>query len=142
VQLLNFVDYNKEEVKKKLILELEWRDYGGKHYESIFTRFYQGYILPNKFNIDKRQFHYSCLIQSGQITKPQALALMEEPIYDTDMLAIDRDFVLKKLNFTNETFEEYMEAPIRKHNEFKTEDELWDNYFKIIKIIKKLIFRK
>lgn len=142
VQLLNYVDYNKDEVKKKLIAELDWRDYGGKHYESIFTRFYQGYILPNKFNIDKRQFHYSCLIQSGQMTKPQALALMEEPIYNTEMLAIDRDFVIKKLNFSIETFDEYMKAPIRKHNEFKTEDELWDNYFKFIKLIKKLIFWK
>jgi len=140
--LLNFVDYNKEDVKKKLILELEWRDYGGKHYESIFTRFYQGYILPKKFNIDKRKFHYSCLIQSGQITKSEALALMEEPIYDTDMLAIDKDYVLKKLNFTEETFEAYMNEPIRKHNEFKTDDELWDNYFKFIEIIKKLIFWK
>jgi hypothetical protein len=67
---------------------------------------------------------------------------MEEPIYDTEMLAIDKEYVLKKLNFTDETFDEYMKAPIRKHNEFKTEDELWDNYFKIIKLINRFIFRK
>ena len=98
--------------------------------------------MPKKFNIDKRTFHYSCLIQSGQITKSEAHALMEESIYDTDMLAIDKDYVLKKLNFTDETFEEYMNKPIRKHNEFKTDDKLWDNYFKFIEIIKKLILWK
>jgi N-acetyl sugar amidotransferase len=142
VQLLNFVDFNKEEVKKKLIEELSWRDYGGKHYESIFTRFYQGYILPNKFNIDKRQFHYSCLIQSGQMTKEQALSLMKDPIYDDELLVNDKEFVLKKLNFTTDKFEAYMNSPKRKHNDFKTEDQLWSRYFRLIKLIKKIVFWK
>jgi len=142
VQLLNFVDYNKEEVKKKLIEELSWRDYGGKHYESIFTRFYQGYILPKKFNIDKRQFHYSCLIQSGQITKAQALSLMKDPIYDDILLVDDKEFVLKKLNFTTDSFETYMNSPIRKHTYFKTEDQLWNRYFRLLKLIKKVVFWK
>lgn len=142
VQLLNFVDFNKEEVKKKLIEELSWRDYGGKHYESIFTRFYQGYILPNKFNIDKRQFHYSCLIQSGQMTKEQALSLMKDPIYDYELLVNDKEFVLKKLNFTTDKFEAYMNSPKRKHNDFKTEDQLWSRYFRLIKLIKKIVFWK
>jgi len=136
VQLLNYVDYNKDEVKKKLISDLSWRDYGGKHFESIFTRFYQGYILPEKFNIDKRVFHYSCLIQSGQITKEQAIKLLEEPLYDSNMLKSDKDFVLKKLSFTNESFDDYMKAEIRKHSEFKTEDSLWEKYFRIIKVMK------
>jgi len=142
IQLLNYVDYNKEEVKKKLIKELSWRDYGGKHYESIFTRFYQGYILPNKFNIDKRQFHYSCLIQSGQITKEQALNFMTKPIYDSEMLLNDKEFILKKLNFTTESFEEYMNGPVRKHSDFKTEDQLWKRYFKLVKLVKKIAFWK
>ena len=135
VQLLNFVDYNKEEVKKKLITELSWRDYGGKHYESIFTRFYQGYILPNKFNIDKRYFHYSCLIQSNQITKEEALQALKSPIYDQKMFFSDKEFVLKKLDFTNQSFDLYMNAPIKKHSDFKMEQLIWNRYFNFLKIL-------
>lgn len=138
VQLLNYVDYNKELIKKKLVEELSWRDYGGKHFESIFTRFYQGYILPNKFQIDKRRFHYSCLIQSKQITKEDAIQALKKPIYNPEMLITDKEFVLKKLDFTNESFENYMKSPIKKHSDFKTEDKLWNRYFKLIKFFKPL----
>lgn len=138
VQLLNYVDYNKEVIKKKLVEELSWRDYGGKHFESIFTRFYQGYILPNKFQIDKRRFHYSCLIQSMQITKDDAIQALKNPIYNPEMLVTDKEFVLKKLDFTNESFEKYMKSPIKKHSDFKTEDKLWNRYFKLIKFFKPL----
>ena len=142
IQLLNLVDYNKFEVKKKLVSELSWKDYGGKHFESIFTRFYQGYILPNKFNIDKRVFHYSCLVQSEQITREQAIQLLQEPIYDISQLESDKKYVLKKLNFNEATFEDYMRAPIRKHNEFKSEQKYWNKYFFVIKQIKKVLFKK
>ena len=142
IQLLNLVDYNKFEVKKKLISELSWKDYGGKHFESIFTRFYQGYILPNKFNIDKRVFHYSCLVQSEQITREQAIKLLQEPIYDINLLESDKKYVLKKLNFNEANFEDYMRAPIRKHNEFKSEQKYWNIYFFVIKQIKKVLFKK
>ena len=142
IQLLNLVEYNKFEVKKKLISELSWKDYGGKHFESIFTRFYQGYILPNKFNIDKRVFHYSCLVQSEQITREQAIKLLQEPIYDINLLESDKKYVLKKLNFNEATFEDYLRAPIRKHNEFKSEQKYWNKYFFVIKQIKKVLFKK
>ena len=142
IQLLNLVEYNKFEVKKKLVSELSWKDYGGKHFESIFTRFYQGYILPNKFNIDKRVFHYSCLVQSKQITREQAIKLLQEPIYDINLLESDKKYVLKKLNFNEATFEDYMRAPIRKHNEFKSEQKYWNKYFFVIKQIKKVLFKK
>jgi hypothetical protein len=142
IQLLNYVDYNKEEVKKKLMTELSWRDYGGKHYESVFTRFYQGYILPNKFNIDKRYFHYSCLIQSNQITKEEALQALKIPIYDPKMFISDKEFVLKKLDFTNQSFELYMNAPIKKHADFKMEELIWDRYFKFLKIFRYIFFGK
>ena len=142
IQLLNLLEYNKFEVKKKLVSELSWKDYGGKHFESIFTRFYQGYILPNKFNIDKRVFHYSCLVQSEQITREQAIKLLQEPIYDINLLESDKKYVLKKLNFNEATFEDYLRAPIRKHNEFKSEQKYWNKYFFVIKQIKKIIFKK
>lgn len=136
IQLLNLVEYNKKEIKKLLIKELDWKDYGGKHFESVFTRFFQGYILPKKFNIDKRVFHYSCLIQSGQIQRHEALELMQAEIYELSVLDSDYHFVLKKLGFTEKEFGEYMKATIHRHDEYKTEQQLWDVYFKVIKIFK------
>jgi hypothetical protein len=55
---LNWIDYHKDRAKETIIREMGWRDYGGKHYESVFTRFYQGYVLPVKYGIDKRKAHF------------------------------------------------------------------------------------
>lgn len=134
---LNYMNYVKTDVKQAIIRELEWRDYGGKHYESVFTRFYQGYILPVKFGIDKRKAHLSNLIFSGQITKAEALSELSKPIYDPEQLQTDYDFVLKKFNLTGEEFEEIMKQPRREHNEYKVEQSIWDTYA-ILKPLKKL----
>jgi len=128
VSPLNYMNYVKTEVKQTIIKELEWRDYGGKHYESVFTRFYQGYILPVKFGIDKRKAHYSTLIFSGQTTKEQALEDLKKPIYDPEQLLVDYEFVLKKFNLTDVEFEALMKSPRREHTEFKVEKSIWETY--------------
>lgn len=125
VSLLDFMDYNVTDVKKTITAELGWRDYGGKHYESVFTRFYQGYILPQKFRIDKRKAHLSTLICSGQITREAAVEQLAKPIYDEALLASDREFVLKKLGLSNEEFDRYIKSPRREHTEFRHEKGIW-----------------
>jgi len=135
VDLLNYIKYNKKEVKNKIIKELNWVDYGGKHYESVFTRFYQGYILPNKFGIDKRKAHLSNLICSGQISKEEALKELESPMYEKELCKEDKEFVLKKLDFTETEFENYIKAPRKKHFDFKTEQSLYLS-FPILKPLK------
>ena len=135
VDLLNYINYNKKEVKNKIIKELNWVDYGGKHYESVFTRFYQGYILPNKFGIDKRKAHLSNLICSGQISKEEALKELETPMYEKELCKDDKEFVLKKLDFTETEFENYIKAPRKKHFDFKTEQSLYLS-FPILKPLK------
>jgi len=121
VSPLNYVRYVKEEVKELISDKLGWRDYGGKHYESVFTRFYQGYILPQKFGIDKRKVHLSNLIMSGQITKKAALRELEMPTISPEQLESDYSFVIKKLGYTPSEFERYIETPRREHTEFDTE---------------------
>ncbi len=118
---LNWIDYNYDAVKSRIINELSWRDYGGKHYESIWTRFYQGYILPNKFNIDKRKAHLSNLIFSGQISKEQALRTLSEPIIPDKILKQDFEFVLKKFGLSHVQFDDIMDLPRREHKNFKSE---------------------
>jgi N-acetyl sugar amidotransferase len=138
--LLNYVNYNKEMVKKLISLELGWRDYGGKHYESVFTRFYQGYILPNKFKVDKRKAHLSNLIFSHQLTKDEALIELEKPIYPIHLLQTDREFVCKKLGITQEELQNYINTPAKMHSEYALSISLFDEY-PILKPFKS-IFKK
>jgi N-acetyl sugar amidotransferase len=128
VNYLNWVPYLKDSVKVSLQQELGWRDYGGKHYESIWTRFYQGYILPRKFGIDKRKAHLSTLICSGQMTRAEALEEMKKPILDENLLAADMEFVLKKLGLSRQEFDAIMAMPVRAHREFETEGSFFHYY--------------
>jgi hypothetical protein len=122
IKLLDLVDYRKQEAKDLLMSELGWRDYGGKHYESIFTRFYQGYILPRKYGIDKRRAHLSNLILSQQMTREQALAELQQPTYDPQLQEEDKIYVAKKLGFSGTEFEDLLKLPGRRHEEFGTDE--------------------
>lgn len=148
VELLNLVDYNKPRAKKFLIEELGWKDYGGKHYESVFTRFYQGYILPRKFNIDKRKAHLSNLVFSEQITLEQAVEEISQPMYPIELMKQDKEFVAKKLGFTFEEFEGLLNLPNRKHESFGTDEKstariAWmvDKFKGPFQLIKKVLHR-
>jgi N-acetyl sugar amidotransferase len=140
ISILNYVDYNKKAVKELIQRELGWRDYGGKHYESVWTRFYQGYILPAKFRIDKRKAHLSDLIFGGQMTKEEALAELEKPIYDPIQFKTDYEFVLKKLGLTDAEFKAIMALPPRSHYEFDYEKPI-DERYPVLKPFK-FIYRK
>jgi N-acetyl sugar amidotransferase len=117
---LDFIEYNKEEVKKLLIEKLGWRDYGGKHYENVYTKFYQGHILVKKFGIDKRVSHLSTLINSGQISREKALEEMKVSPYKLEDFEEDKTFFIKKLEMTEEEFEKYMNSPVVKHTNYKS----------------------
>lgn len=137
MQVLNYIPYNKEEAKKLITKELSWRDYGGKHYESVFTKFYQAYILPTRFGIDKRKAHLSNLICSGQITKQEAIEELNNPLYESQEEMIqEKEYVLKKFGLSEEEFDKLMREPVRLHEEFKTEKSLWKKYFRLIGMLK------
>jgi N-acetyl sugar amidotransferase len=125
ISILNYLNYEKAIVKKTIASELNWKDYGVKHGESIFTKFYQCHILPQKFAIDKRKAHLSDLIFSEQITKTDALKLMQEELYSLEELIRDRDFVLKKLNLSSEYFQEWLTAPPVQHSFYGYEKSIW-----------------
>jgi N-acetyl sugar amidotransferase len=116
IPLLNYVPYVKTNALNVLKEEFGWRDYGGKHYESKITQFYQAYILPTKFNVDKRKAHLSSLICSGQITREQALLELEKPLYDSVKLKEDKEYFIKKLDINEKEFEKIMSLPIRPHS--------------------------
>ncbi len=138
VSILNYVPYNKKEIKAFITKELSWRDYGGKHYESVFTKFYQAYILPEKFHIDKRKAHLSTLICAGQITKAAALAELEQPIYPNGELEQDKEYVLKKFGLSKDAFEEIMRLPVHRHEDFKTDTQLKEGYMNLLRKTEKI----
>lgn len=137
IPFLNFIEYNKEDAKKLLSKEFGWRDYGGKHYESVWTRFFQGYYLLKKFGYDKRRAHLSTLICSGQLERKDALKEIERPPYDKSLLDQDLEFVMKKFNLNPNKFKEILRAPNRKAEDYPS------NYFLFHKMRKfKNIFRR
>ncbi len=141
IAILDYYAYNKEEAKNLIKREFNWLDYGGKHYESIFTRFYQGYILPEKFSIDKRKSHYSTLICAGQLTRKEALELMKfAPYIDFNLLNADLDFVLKKLGFDKSEFKEYISAPRIEHEYYGSFENYYNKIRPLYRFLKYRIF--
>ncbi|MCW3125562.1 MAG: biosynthesis protein WbpG [Bacteroidetes bacterium] len=118
IPLLNYVEYNKQGAIDLLEQKLEWKHPGGKHFESLFTRLYQTYILPVKFGVDKRKAHLSTLIQSGQISRKDALDELSKPIISSDALRADRTAVLAQLSILEADFEQMMAAHPRSHKDY------------------------
>ncbi|MBN9606105.1 MAG: N-acetyl sugar amidotransferase [Actinomycetales bacterium] len=118
VPLLNYLPYIYQDAKREIAEELGWRDYGGKHYESVFTRYFQGYYLPRKFGFDKRLAHYSSLILSEQLSRDDALALMEATNYPEELRKQDHEFIAKKLGVTVEELEEIYRRPPVDYSEY------------------------
>lgn len=118
LSLINYVDYDWHNVRQLLKERFDYKPYQYKHYESIFTRFYQGYILPKKFNIDKRKAHLSTLIRSGFITRDSALEELKQPTYPIADQEADKHYVSKKWDLTENEFEKYMKQPNVPHEYF------------------------
>jgi N-acetyl sugar amidotransferase len=130
IPILNYINYNRTEAKKQLISELGWVDYGGKHHESFLTKFYQEYILPVKFNVDKRKVHFSAMIRNGEMTRDEALITLREK-KDSHIIESDIEYFIKKLGFSRDEFDEIMKQKPVSHYEYKSDLD----FFKFIKRI-------
>jgi N-acetyl sugar amidotransferase len=125
VYLLDYLDYDKRSAKQLLADKYGWEDYGGKHYESVYTRFYQGWILPHKFGFDKRRMHLSTLVCSGQMTRNEALQEISMPSYPPECVEPDKAFVAKKLGISREEFDAIMAAPKRRYSDYPNLQNHW-----------------
>ena len=138
IPILNYISYVKEDAKKLISEELRWRDYSGKHYESVYTRFFQGYILPKKFNVDKKRAHLSTLICSNQTSREEALRQMQWSPYPSEkMMEEDKKYVIKKLGLTEKEFEEIMYAPIKGFQDYPNKHFLFSKLNFFVKLAKK-----
>lgn len=135
--ILNYINYDKDEAMRVLIEELKWQYYGGKHYESNYTKFYQGYILPQKFRIDKRKIHLSALILSGQMSREDALKELQKPAYPTQMIEQDMEYVIKKFGITKDKFDEIMKSPNRTFMDYPNSFSFHQRLRKFLNLLRK-----
>ena len=111
VNILNMMEYNKDDAMKVLQDELNWKYYGGKHHESIFTKFFQIYYQPIRFGFEKRRAHLASLIVTKQMTREVALAELQKPSYTEKEIKEDKIYIAKKLGLSFTEFEQLMEIP-------------------------------
>ena len=137
LSFLDYFDYDKFKAIEILKEKYNFKPYPYKHYESIFTRFYQGYILPKKFKIDKRILHYSTLIISKSMTREFALKeLQNEYAYSSnEQLELDKEYFLKKMGWTEFKFNSYLSQPQVNHDFYSSEKKLYKFLLKIYKKI-------
>lgn len=119
VSILNYLEYDKSKAMGELVEQLGWVPYEGKHYESIFTRWVQGFYLPRKFGIDKRRGHYSDLINSGQISRADALAAVADSDYSDRLRLEDEILLLKKLSLAPAQLTEIVERPASSYRDYR-----------------------
>lgn len=129
VSFLDYLDYTKAEALKELQANFGYKPYPYKHYESVFTRFYQGYILPNKFKVDKRRVHLSALIITGQMERQEAMELLDHLPYPSQAeLETDKAYFLKKMDWTPAKLQEYISRPGRPHSDYPSERDAWSRF--------------
>lgn len=141
VPILNYVNYVKSDAKELLMNELGWRDYGRKHYESVFTRFFHAYYLPEKFGFDLRKPYTSALVCSGQITRQEALAEVAQPPAPIELLRQDREYVIKKLGLSEDEFDQIMKAPNKTYKDYPNNESIWRRFNWFVKFARQRIIR-
>lgn len=137
VRPLNYMPYIKSEALTYLQEVVDYKPYPRKHGESLFTKFFQNYYLPEKFGYDKRRPHLSSLVVSGQLSREEALHAMEEPLYDPHELELDKAYFCKKLRINQEELEQYMKAPSHHFSEFPT----WESRYRLLKKAQRIVER-
>jgi N-acetyl sugar amidotransferase len=123
---LNFFPYDKQAAQQELKEDYGWRDYGSKHSESRFTKFYQDIYLPRKFGFDKRRLHLSSLIVAGQITRDAAIGELACPPVTVQQANRDTKFVAKKLGLSTADLLAYVDSPPRQHSDYPNNIRLFD----------------
>ena len=138
VSFLDMINYRKEKALERLTQDFGYKPYAQKHYESVFTRFYQGYILPEKFGVDKRKLHWSTLVLTNQVTRADALKALGASPYPSEWeLQQDIAYFIKKMAWTEEALDRYISREEVPHDHYGSERKAWEKLLSIYRSIKK-----
>lgn len=133
VKPLNHVPFFKEPAMQELIDRFGWQRYPHKHYESRFTRFYEGYWLPTKFGFDKRRAHFSSLILTGQLTREEALEKISQPAYSEETIAQDFEYIATKLDLSVDELKQIMAGKNKSYRDYRNSMSMIDLGTKVLR---------
>ncbi len=123
---LNYISYIKKDAIKLLKKNYNWKDYPQKHFESRFTRFYEGYWLPKRFNFDTRKVQLSSLILTNQITREEALEMIDQPVFDSLTEKNELNFVSNKLEINLDELMHYFNMPRKYYWDYLNQEILFN----------------
>jgi N-acetyl sugar amidotransferase len=135
VRPLNMVEYNKAAAVKFLTDKFGWQPYPQKHFESRFTRFYEGYWLPKKFSFDTRKVQYSSLIVTNQMTRDEAIEKLKTPALDEATVRQEFEYVANKLEISTDELQGYLEAPNKTFRDYKSQEAIYILGAKVMKVL-------
>lgn len=135
VKPLNNVPYIKAEAMKMLEKEYGWQPYPQKHFESRFTKFYEGYWLPRKFGYDTRKVQYSSLILTGQMTRAEALEKLSKPAISDEDARPEFEYIATKLGISVEELRGYFNSPNKSYHDYKNNENLFKAGAKVMKFL-------
>jgi len=132
---LNYIPYVKKEAVNFLIDNFGWQTYPQKHFESVFTKFYEGYWLPKKFGYDTRRVQFSSLILTNQMTRKDALEELAQPSWDEKTINQDIEYIAKKLGVSVDELLGYMKAPNKSYKDYKSQESIYSTGAMIMKLL-------
>ena len=135
VKPLNYFPYIKDEAMQFLKKEYGWQPYPQKHFESRFTKFFEGYWLPKKFGYDTRKVQFSSLILTGQMTRDDALERLKHPAIPEDEARLDFEYVARKLDISVDELQGYMDAPNKSYKDYKNQERIFEIGAKVMKML-------
>jgi N-acetyl sugar amidotransferase len=133
VRPLNLVPYDKAAAVRLLVEKFGWQPYPQKHFESRFTRFYEGYWLPRKFGFDTRKVQFSSLIVTGQMTREEALERLKTPSLDDATVRQEFEYVANKLGITTDELQGYMDAPNKSYKDYRSQEAFYSLGARVMK---------
>lgn len=133
---LDLIPYNKEQAMRELIDKFGFEKYPQKHFESRFTRFYEGFWLPRRFGFDTRKVQFSSLILTNQMTRDEALMKLQEEIYTETQIGEDFEYISNKLGISVDELWTYFYAPKKSYKDYKSQDNLYYFGAKVMRYLK------
>jgi N-acetyl sugar amidotransferase len=123
---LNSFRYIKSEAIQKLNELYGWKPYPQKHFESRFTKFYEGWWLPERFGFDTRRVQFSSLILTGQLQRSEALELLRRKSYPSELAEQDFEYVADKLGIPPIELQGYFDAPKKSYRDYRNQETLFN----------------
>lgn len=131
--LLNYVPYEKDKVMKTLKKELDWKYYGGKHYESKFTGFVQSYYQYEKFNLDYRRATFSTQICTGEMNREEALKILEKKPYNEKEIDSEIGYISKKLGIKTKEFLDIFNSAPKSYKDYPNDEKKLNFIYSVYK---------